>query len=70
MSTKPGRQSTEGYAHGSRLLVDMCASHERDGNAERHVVYPGLGCCVGIIPYVLLCFVIAISNNVLQARLP
>jgi hypothetical protein len=25
---------------------------------------------VGVIPYVLLCFVIAVSNNVLQARLP
>jgi hypothetical protein len=30
-----------------------------------------LGSCrrVGVIPYILLCFVIAISNNVLQARL-
>jgi hypothetical protein len=33
-------------------------------------VYPGSGRRVGIIPYVLLCFVIAVSNNVLQARLP
>jgi hypothetical protein len=33
-------------------------------------VYLGSGRRVGIIPYVLLCFVIAISNNVLQARLP
>jgi hypothetical protein len=33
-------------------------------------VYPGSGRRVGVIPYVLLCFVIAISNNVLQARLP
>jgi hypothetical protein len=33
-------------------------------------VYLGLGRCVGVIPYVLLCFVIAVSNNVLQASLP
>jgi hypothetical protein len=33
-------------------------------------VYPGSGRRMGVIPYVLLCFVIAISNNVLQARLP
>jgi hypothetical protein len=30
----------------------------------------GSGCHVGVTPYVLLCFVIAVSNNVLQARLP
>jgi hypothetical protein len=34
------------------------------------LVYPRLGRRVGVIPYVLLCFVIAVSNNVLQARLP
>jgi hypothetical protein len=33
-------------------------------------VYPGLGRRVGVILYVLLCFVIAVLNNVLQARLP
>jgi hypothetical protein len=33
-------------------------------------VYPGSGHRVGVIPYVMLCFVIAVSNNVLQARLP
>jgi hypothetical protein len=33
-------------------------------------VYPGSGRRVGVIPYVLLCFVIAVSNNVLQDRLP
>jgi hypothetical protein len=33
-------------------------------------VYLGSGCRVGVIPYVLLCFVIAVSNNVLQTRLP
>jgi hypothetical protein len=33
-------------------------------------VYPGSGRRVGVIPYVLLCFVIDVSNNVLQARLP
>jgi hypothetical protein len=33
-------------------------------------VYLGSGRRVGVIPYVLLCFVIAVSNNVLQASLP
>jgi hypothetical protein len=33
-------------------------------------VYPGLGRRVGVIPYVLLYFVIVVYNNVLQARLP
>jgi hypothetical protein len=33
-------------------------------------VYLGSGHCVGVIPYVLLCFVIVVLNNVLQARLP
>jgi hypothetical protein len=33
-------------------------------------VYPGSGRHVGVTPYVLLYFVIAVSNNVLQARLP
>jgi hypothetical protein len=32
--------------------------------------YPGSGRYVGVIPYVLLCFIIVVSNNVLQARLP
>jgi hypothetical protein len=33
-------------------------------------VYPGSSHRVAMIPYVLLCFVIAVSNNILQARLP
>jgi hypothetical protein len=33
-------------------------------------VYLGLGHRVGVTPYVLLCFVIDVLNNVLQARLP
>jgi hypothetical protein len=40
VSTKPGWQSTEGYAQGSRLSADRCASHERDGDAEQHVGLP------------------------------
>jgi hypothetical protein len=40
LSTKPGRQSTEGYAQGSRLSADRCASHERDGDAEQHAGLP------------------------------
>jgi hypothetical protein len=33
-------------------------------------VYPGSGRRVDVIPYVLLCFVIVVLNNILQARLP
>jgi hypothetical protein len=33
-------------------------------------VYPGSGRRVGVISYVLLCFFVTVSNNVLQARLP
>jgi hypothetical protein len=33
-------------------------------------VYPSSGHRVGVIPYILLCIVIAVSNNVLQASLP
>jgi hypothetical protein len=40
LSTKPGRQSIEGYAQGSRLSTDRCASHERDGDAEQHASLP------------------------------
>jgi hypothetical protein len=35
LSMKPGRQSTKGYAQGSDLSVDKCASYELDG------FYPG-----------------------------
>jgi hypothetical protein len=30
LSTKPGQQSTEGYAQGSGLSTDRCASHKQD----------------------------------------
>jgi hypothetical protein len=40
LSIKPGLQSTERYAQGSRLLTDRCASHERDGDAEQHAGLP------------------------------
>jgi hypothetical protein len=39
LSTKPGRQSTEGYAQGSDLSVDRCTSHELDGNARHNKVF-------------------------------
>jgi hypothetical protein len=40
LSIKLGRQSTEGYAQGSRLSIDKCASHKRDGNVEQHMGLP------------------------------
>jgi hypothetical protein len=34
VSTRYGRQSTEGYAQGSRLSADRCAIYELDGDAR------------------------------------
>jgi hypothetical protein len=34
LSTKRGRQSTKGYAQGSDLSVDRCASYELDGDVR------------------------------------
>jgi hypothetical protein len=43
VSTRYGRQSTEGYAQGSRLSVDRCTSYELDGDARQtQGFYPGL----------------------------
>jgi hypothetical protein len=36
---KPGRQSTEGYAQGSDLSVDRCASYELNGDARNNKVF-------------------------------
>jgi hypothetical protein len=47
--------------------VDSCVVTVMQNKTQ---VYPGSGHHVGVIPYILLCFVIAVSNNVLQARLP
>jgi hypothetical protein len=39
VSTKHGRQSTEGYAQGSDLSVDRCASYELDGDVRHNKVF-------------------------------
>jgi hypothetical protein len=39
MSMKPSRQSTKGYAQGSDLSVDRCASYELDGDARQSKVF-------------------------------
>jgi hypothetical protein len=69
LSTKPGRQSMRGmpkvvdcWQTGVQAMNEMVMQNNT-------WVYPGSGRRVGVIPYVLLCFVIAVSNNVLQARL-
>jgi hypothetical protein len=38
VSTKPGQQSTKGYAQGSDLSVDRCTSYELDGDARHNKV--------------------------------
>ena len=35
LSTKYGRQSTYGYAQGSRLSANRCASHKQDGDTRQ-----------------------------------
>jgi hypothetical protein len=65
LSTKPSRQSTEGYAQGSRLSASGVQAMNEMVMQNNTWVYLGSGRRVGVIPYVLLCFVIAISNNVL-----
>jgi hypothetical protein len=49
LSMKPGRHSTKGYAQGSDLSVDRCASYELDGDA-RHKVLSRFGRREGVIP--------------------
>jgi hypothetical protein len=39
LSIKPSWQSTEGYAQGSDLLVDRCASYELDGDTRHNEVF-------------------------------
>jgi hypothetical protein len=39
LSMKRGRQSTKGYAQGSDLSVDRCASYELDGDAIHNKVF-------------------------------
>jgi hypothetical protein len=39
LSMKSGRQSTKGYAQGSDLSVDMCASYELDGDTRHDKVF-------------------------------
>jgi hypothetical protein len=50
VSMKPGRQSTKGYAQGSDLLVDRCASYELDSDARHNKVLSRFGRRQGVIP--------------------
>jgi hypothetical protein len=50
LSMKPSRQSTKGYAQGSDLSVDRCASYELDGDARHNKVLSWFGRREGIIP--------------------
>ena len=61
LSTKYGRQSTEGGARGGRLSVDGACNQEPDGyRGTRHKIYTGSGHQCGVKPYVL-CSVICID---------
>jgi hypothetical protein len=60
LSTKRSRQSTKGYAQGSDLSVDRCASYELYGDARHNKVLSRFGHREGVIPtscvwFVLLC---------------
>jgi hypothetical protein len=39
LSTKLGQQSTEGYAQGSDLSINRCASYELDGDARHNEIF-------------------------------
>jgi hypothetical protein len=42
LSTKYGRQSTEGYIHDGRLIGRDASNHKPDGNRNtRHKIYTG-----------------------------
>jgi hypothetical protein len=61
VSTKDARQSTEGYAHDSRLIDKGARDQELDGNREtRHKIYIGSDHQDDVKPYVL-CYVICIE---------
>jgi hypothetical protein len=47
---KLGRQSIKGYAQGSDLLVDRCASYELDGDARHNKILSRFGRREGVIP--------------------
>jgi hypothetical protein len=50
LSTKPGWQSTKGYAQDSDLSVDRCASYELDDDARHYKVLSRFDRREGVIP--------------------
>jgi hypothetical protein len=70
MSTKPGRQSTEGYAQGSDLSVDRCASYELDGDARYNNVFIQVRPPWGRNTYVLRLICIAVYDEMSFERVP
>jgi hypothetical protein len=68
VSTKPGRQSTKGYAQGSDLSVDRCASYELDGDARHNEVFIQVRSPWGRNTYVLR--LVCIMRCVLRGPLP
>jgi hypothetical protein len=60
LSTKPDRQSTEGYAQGSDLSIDRCASYELDGDTRHNKVFIQVRPLWGRNTYVLhlICFAV------------
>jgi hypothetical protein len=54
LSTKYGRQSTEGYTHDGRLIGRCARNQEPDGNRDiRHKIYTSSGHQRDVKPYVL-----------------
>jgi hypothetical protein len=54
ISTKCGRQSTEGYTHDGRLIGRGARNQEPDGNKDtRHKIYTGSGRQRDVKPYVM-----------------
>ena len=64
MSTKPGRQSTEGYTHGSRLNGRGARNWNQMVTDAETVIQTGSGRQVDVIPYVLcLWWIILIMSD-------
>jgi hypothetical protein len=70
LSTKPGRQSTKGYAQDSDLSVDRCASYELNDDARHNEVFIQVRPPWGRNTYVLRLVCIAVYNEMCFEGVP
>jgi hypothetical protein len=70
LSMKPGQQSTKGYAQGSDLSVDRCASYKLDGDAGHNKVFIQVRSPWGHNTYVLCLICIAMYDEICFEGVP